>query len=110
MPQRPHAATSRAPDLSATTPTVWGRWERPVNCAILPDAQRTARQGGVWMKPILRISRYLVVVTVVGCIVMFGGVTIYAALAVGGAILKMLFGGSALTDIAAVTAAAFKIL
>ncbi len=62
------------------------------------------------MKPILRASRYLVVVTVVGCIVMFGGVTIYAALAVGSAILKMLFGSSALTDVAAVTVSAFKIL
>jgi uncharacterized membrane protein YqhA len=62
------------------------------------------------MKTILRVSRYLVVVTVVGCIVMFGAVTIYAALAVGAGILKILFGSSALTDINAVTVAAFKIL
>jgi uncharacterized membrane protein YqhA len=62
------------------------------------------------MKPILRISRYLVVVAVVGCIVMFAVVTIYAAIAVGSAILKILFGGYALTDIATVTLYAFKIL
>jgi uncharacterized membrane protein YqhA len=62
------------------------------------------------MKPILRISRYLLVVTVVGCIVMFGAVTIYAAVAVGGAVLKMSFGGIIPTDIAAVTVSAFKIL
>ena len=40
------------------------------------------------MKPILRVSRYLLVVTVVGCIVMFGVVTIYAALSVGSVILR----------------------
>ncbi len=62
------------------------------------------------MKPLLRISRYLLVLTVVGCIVMFGVVTIYAALAVGGAILKIWPGGIAPTDIAAVTVSAFKIL
>jgi uncharacterized membrane protein YqhA len=62
------------------------------------------------MKPLLHISRYLLVVTVVGCIVMFGVVTIYAALAVGGAILKIWPGGIAPADIAAVTVSAFKIL
>lgn len=62
------------------------------------------------MKPILRISRYLLVVTVVGCIVMFGVVTIYAALSVGSVVLQIHAGGYALTDIAAVTVAAFKIL
>ena len=56
------------------------------------------------MKPILRVSRYIVVVAVVGCIVMFGVVTIYAAVAVGSATLKILFGGYALTVYA------FKIL
>ena len=62
------------------------------------------------MKPILRVSRYLVVVAVVGCIVMFGVVTIYAAVAVGSATLKILFGGYAFTEIATVTVYAFKIL
>jgi uncharacterized membrane protein YqhA len=62
------------------------------------------------MKPILRVSRYLVVVAVVGCIVMFGVVTIYAAVAVGSATLTILFGGYALTEIATVTVYAFKIL
>ena len=62
------------------------------------------------MKPILRVSRYFVVVAVLGCIVMFGVVTIYAAVAVGSAILKILFGGYALTEIATVTLYAFKIL
>lgn len=62
------------------------------------------------MKPILRISRYGLVVTVVGCIIMFGAVTIYAAVAVAGAILKMSFGGVNPIDIAGATASAFKIL
>ena len=62
------------------------------------------------MKPMLRVSRYPVVVAVVGCIVMFGVVTIYAAVAVGSATLKILFGGYALTEIATVTVCAFKIL
>jgi uncharacterized membrane protein YqhA len=65
---------------------------------------------GARMKPTLRVSRYLLVVTVVGCIVMFGVVTIYAALSVGSVILRIHVGGYALTDIAAVTVAAFKIL
>lgn len=62
------------------------------------------------MQPILRASRYLLIVTVVGCLVMFGVVTIYAAVATGGAILKLRLGVDALTDIAAMTVAAFKIL
>ena len=62
------------------------------------------------MKPILRVRRYLLVVTVVGCIVMFGAVTIHAAGAVGHAILKIGVGGFAPTDIASVTVSAFKIL
>jgi len=62
------------------------------------------------MKPILRVSRYLLVVTVVGCIVMFGVVTIYAAVAVGSTVLKIGLGGLAPTDIASVTVSAFKIL
>jgi uncharacterized membrane protein YqhA len=62
------------------------------------------------MKPILRVSRYPFVVTVVGCIAMFGIVTIYAAVAVGHAILKIGPGGFAPTDIASVTVSAFKIV
>ena len=62
------------------------------------------------MKAFLRFGRYLLVVTVVGCMVMFGVVTVYAALAVAGAILKTWSGGIAPTDIAAVTVSAFKIL
>lgn len=62
------------------------------------------------MQPILRVSRYLLVVTVVGCLVMFAVVTIYAAAAVGGTTLKIRLDGYALTDIATVTVAAFKIL
>jgi uncharacterized membrane protein YqhA len=62
------------------------------------------------MKPILRVSRYFVVVAVIGCLVMFGAVTIYAAIAVGSAILHVLRGGFALSEIATVTVYAFKIL
>jgi uncharacterized membrane protein YqhA len=62
------------------------------------------------MKPLLRASRYLLVVTVVGCIVMFAVVTIYAMVAVASTIAKIGLGGFAPTDIAGVTVAAFKIL
>jgi len=62
------------------------------------------------MKPILRACRYLVVVAVVGCIVMFGVVTLYAAGAAGNMILQALHGGFTLDDIAHVTVYAFKIL
>ncbi len=62
------------------------------------------------MKAILRISRYGLVVTVVGCIIMFAAVTIYAAVAVGGAILKIWLGGVNAIDIASATVSAFKIL
>jgi uncharacterized membrane protein YqhA len=62
------------------------------------------------MKPILRVSRYFIVVAVIGCLVMFGAVTIYAAIAVGSAILHILRGGFALAEIATVTVYAFKIL
>lgn len=62
------------------------------------------------MRPILRFSRYFLIITVVGCIVMFGVVTIYAALAVGGAVLTIHFGGYTATAIATMTVSAFKIL
>ena len=62
------------------------------------------------MKAILRISRYFVVLAVIGCLVMFAAVTVYAAIAVGGAIVRFYDAGMALTEIAAVTVYAFKIL
>ena len=62
------------------------------------------------MKSILRASRYLLVVTVVGCIVMFAGVTIYAAVAVAAALHQWWLAGFAVRDVAGVTVAAFKIL
>jgi uncharacterized membrane protein YqhA len=62
------------------------------------------------MKSILRISRYFVVLAVVGCLVMFAAVTVYAAIAVGSTIIRFYDAGMALTEIAAVTVYAFKIL
>jgi len=62
------------------------------------------------MKAILRGCRYLVVVAVIGCLVMFGVVTLYAAVAAGSMVLQVLHGGLALDDIAHVTVYAFKLL
>jgi uncharacterized membrane protein YqhA len=62
------------------------------------------------LKPILRACRYLIVVAVAGCIVMFGVVTLYAAGAAGSMILNVLHGGFSLDDIAHVTVYAFKVL
>lgn len=62
------------------------------------------------MKPILRISRYLIVVAVLGCLVMFGMVTVYAAFAVGSAAMTIFFAGFAPAEFATVTVYAFKIL
>ena len=62
------------------------------------------------MKRILRGSRYFVVLVVVGCLVMFAAVTIYAAIAVGNAIVHFHGAGMALSEIASVTVYAFKIL
>lgn len=62
------------------------------------------------MKAILRISRYFVVLAVLGCLVMFAVVTVYAALAVGNAIVHFYDAGVALDGIATVTVYAFKIL
>jgi len=62
------------------------------------------------MKPILRACRYLVVVAVIGCLVMFGVVTLYATGAAGNLILEVLHGGFSLDDIAHVTVYAFKVL
>jgi uncharacterized membrane protein YqhA len=62
------------------------------------------------MKAILRISRYFVVVAVIGCLVMFGAVTVYAAVAVGNALVRFYSAGAAISGIAEVTVYAFKIL
>ena len=62
------------------------------------------------MKAILRISRYFVVLAVVGCLVMFAAVTLYAAIAVGNAIIHFYDAGVTLSAIASVTVYAFKIL
>ena|SRR5450432_4142666 len=62
------------------------------------------------MKAILRISRYFVVLAVIGCLVLFAAVTIYAAIAVGSAIIHFFGAGVALDGIAAATVYAFKIL
>ena len=62
------------------------------------------------MKSILRMSRYFMVVGVIGCLVMFWAVTIYAAFAVGNAVLHLARDGLALQDISAAMLYAFKIL
>jgi len=62
------------------------------------------------MKSMLRISRYVVVVGVMGCLVMFWAVMIYAGVAVGSAVLQLLHGGVSKDDIAAALLYAFKIL
>jgi hypothetical protein len=45
------------------------------------------------MKTILELSRHVVVVAVLGCIVMFAAVTIYGAVAVAQTVLQMARGG-----------------
>ena len=62
------------------------------------------------MRAILGGSRYVVVVAVLGCLVMFAAVTLYGALAVAQAIVKVSREGASLTEIATVTVYAFKIL
>lgn len=62
------------------------------------------------MKTVLRMSRYFVVLAVVGCLVLFAAVTVYAAVAVGNAIVHFYGAGAALDGIATVTVYAFKIL
>ena len=59
------------------------------------------------MKTILELSRHVVVVAVLGCIVMFAAVTIYGAVAVAPTVLQMVRGGA---DVATATVTAFKIL
>jgi len=62
------------------------------------------------MEMMLRASRHLVVVGVLGCLVMFAMLTIYAAVAVGSVLVKVMGSGFALSEIAVVTVYAFKIL
>ena len=62
------------------------------------------------MKAILRASRHVVVVAVLGCTTMFAAVTIYGAVAVILAILEMVRVGASMTEVASVTVSAFKIL
>ena len=62
------------------------------------------------MNRLLRVSRYVVVLSVVGCLVMFAALTLYAAVAVGNAIVQFYGAPAALGGIAAVTVYAFKIL
>jgi uncharacterized membrane protein YqhA len=62
------------------------------------------------MNGILRASRFFVVVAVLGCLVMFGAVTIVGTVAVVQAVIHTARGGFALDDIATVTVYAFKIL
>jgi uncharacterized membrane protein YqhA len=82
-----------------------------VRTALYCVGERAAkRPPGGNMKPILRACRYLVSVAVIGCIVMFGIVTLYAVGAAGSMILQVLHGGFTLDDIAHVTVYAFKVL
>jgi uncharacterized membrane protein YqhA len=62
------------------------------------------------MKAILRACRYLVAVAVIGCMVMFAVVTLYAAGATGSIVVQMIHGGFTLDDIAHVTVYSFKVL
>src|SRR5262245_5958013 len=62
------------------------------------------------MKTILRGSRHVLVVAVLGCIVMFAAVTVYGAVAVASAVLHIARGGAALSEVATVTVYAFKVL
>jgi uncharacterized membrane protein YqhA len=70
----------------------------------------TLLPGGTRMKLILRISRYFVLVGVVGCLVMFCAVMLYAGVAAGGALLQLWHGGVSKDDIAAAMLYAFKVL
>src|SRR5262245_45626983 len=62
------------------------------------------------MKAILRGSRHVLVVAVLGCIVMFAAVTLYGALAVASAVLHIVRDGVGLSDVTTVTVYAFKVL
>ena len=62
------------------------------------------------MSAILRASRYIVVIAVAGCLLMFAAVTTFGVLAVVRAIVELSGQGTALTQVPVVTVAAFKIL
>src|SRR6516165_6313007 len=62
------------------------------------------------MRAILAAGRHVVVVAVLGCLVMFAAVTLYGALAVAQAIVTVSRNGASLSQLAAVTVYAFKIL
>ena len=62
------------------------------------------------MSALLRVSRHVIVVAVLGCVLMFGAVTVFAGVAVVQAISQMVRGGPALSEVATVTVHAFKIL
>jgi uncharacterized membrane protein YqhA len=62
------------------------------------------------MKAILRASRYVMVIAVAGCLLMFAAVTTFGVLAVLRAIMELSRQGTALTQVPVVTVAAFKIL
>jgi uncharacterized membrane protein YqhA len=62
------------------------------------------------MNLVLRASRYVVVIAVIGCLVMFAAVTVFGALAVVQAIVKVARNDAPLSQLATVTVYAFKIL
>jgi uncharacterized membrane protein YqhA len=62
------------------------------------------------MKAILRASRYVMVIAVAGCLLMFAAVTTFGVLAVLRAIMELSRQGTALSQVPVVTVAAFKIL
>ena len=69
-----------------------------------------ALQGGPDENGTAHQSLYFVVLAVVGCLAMFAAVTVYAAIAVGNAIVQFYGAGATLDGIATVTVYAFKIL
>jgi len=62
------------------------------------------------MTAILRASRYVMVIAVAGCLLMFAAVTSFGMLAVLHAVVDLSRQGTALTQVPVVTVAAFKIL
>jgi len=62
------------------------------------------------MTAILRASRYVMVIAVAGCLLMFAAVTVFGILAVLRAIVELSREGTALTQVPVVTVAAFKVL
>jgi uncharacterized membrane protein YqhA len=87
---------------------------RRAHAEIVPAIDPTRALGPRWrlreMKAILRASRYVMVIAVAGCLVMFAAVTIFGVLAVLRAIVELSREGTALTQVPLVTVAAFKIL